>query len=243
MTSQPQNNALVVGATGGIGGAFVEQLSRRPGAGITYAWARHPENIAVKGQGIVPAAVDITDEESIAAAAEQLEPVDLAIVATGILHTDAGIGPEKSTRDLEAGHLAEAFAVNAIGPALLAKHIVPKLRRDSPVVFAVLSARVGSIADNRIGGWYGYRASKAALNQIIRTLAVEVAWSHPKAVCAALHPGTVDTGLSAPFQDKVPAAQLFSPDRAACQLLEVIDGLSRKDSGALIAWDGTPIPY
>ncbi len=161
------------------------------------------------------------------------------IVATGILQGD-GIAPEKSSRELSADGLARYFAVNTIGPALVAKHFLPLLSR-GPAVFAALSARVGSIGDNRLGGWYGYRASKAALNMIVRTLAIELARTRPEAVCIALHPGTVDTGLSQPFQRGVPPGQLFTPQRSAEALLDVLAGLTPADSGGCFAWDGQRI--
>lgn len=182
--------------------------------------------------------VDITDEASIAAAAPRIGPVDKVIVATGLLH-DGAQPPEKSYRALDPAALARSFAVNAIGPALVAKHVLPLLPRDRRAVFAALSARVGSISDNRLGGWYAYRASKAALNQLIRTLAVELRRTHPLAICVGLHPGTVDTRLSAPFQRGVP--DLFTPERSAAALLGVLDGLTPEQSGRLWAWDGREI--
>ena len=162
------------------------------------------------------------------------------IVATGMLH-DGGRGPERALRDLDPAALARLFAVNTIGPALVLKHFAPLLARDRPAVFALLSARVGSIADNRTGGWYGYRASKAALNMIVRSAAIELARSRPQSFCVGLHPGTVDTGLSRPFQARVPAARLFTPEIAARHLLEVIGRLAPGDTGRCFAWDGTEI--
>ena len=189
--------------------------------------------------------IDLQDEDTIAAAAMSLDhgaPLRLVIAATGLLH-DGATQPEKSMRALDAAQLAHGFAVNTIGPALLAKHFIPLLPRVGKSVFAVLSARVGSIADNRLGGWYGYRAQKAALNQIIRTLAVEVRRSRPEAIIVALHPGTVATDLSAPFRGTVSAEKLFTPDVSARHLLAVIDGLTPADSGGFFAWDGQPIPF
>ena len=186
--------------------------------------------------------LDIEDEASIAAAARRVGaggPVDLVIVATGLLSA-AGIAPEKSSRELSADTLARYFAVNTIGPALVAKHFLPLLAR-GPATFAALSARVGSIGDNRLGGWYGYRASKAALNMMVRTLAIELARTRHEAVCVALHPGTVDTGLSQPFQRGVPPRQLFTPQRSAEAMLGVLAGLTPADSGGCFAWDGQRI--
>jgi len=154
-----------------------------------------------------------------------------------------GRGPEKRLADLDPAALAQAFAVNAIGPALVLKHFAPQLPREGKAVLAVLTARVGSISDNRSGGWYGYRAAKAAANQLVRTAAIEIGARRPNAICVALHPGTVDTALSAPFQRNVPEGKLFTPDFAAERLLAVIDGLTTADSGGFFAWDGEAIPY
>jgi NAD(P)-dependent dehydrogenase (short-subunit alcohol dehydrogenase family) len=139
--------------------------------------------------------------------------------------------------------MARLFAVNTIGPALIAKHMLPKLPRDRPAVFAVLSARVGSIGDNRLGGWHGYRASKAALNMLIANLAIEMRRTHPLAVIVALHPGTVATSLSEPFQAGVAADKLFSPETSATHLLNVIDRLSPEDSGSFLAWNAERLPW
>lgn len=224
--------AVVVGASGGIGAAIASELAGR--GAVVHALSR-----GGPGAG----RIDIEDEDSIAAAAAALAdqgPLDLVFVATGILHAD-GVAPEKSLRQLSAQSLERYFAVNATGPALVAKHFLPLLGRDRPAVFAALSARVGSIGDNRLGGWYGYRASKAALNMIVKTLAIELKRTHPLAACIALHPGTVDTGLSAPFQRGVPPEKLFAPERAAAQLLQVIGSVGAAGSGAILAWDGSSI--
>jgi NAD(P)-dependent dehydrogenase (short-subunit alcohol dehydrogenase family) len=159
------------------------------------------------------------------------------------LHDGAGLQPEKSWRALTAPSLAESFAVNAIGPALLAKHFLPRLATGQKSVFAALSARVGSIEDNRLGGWYSYRATKAALHMLIRTLAIELARRNPTALCVAVHPGTVDTALSVPFQSRVPDGRLFKPRQAAEHLLHVIDGLDSSATGNAFAWDGQRLPF
>ena len=223
-------NALIIGASGGIGGALADALAAR-GVMVDRLSRRSDPPL------------DLTDEASIAAAATALAdhaPYALIIVATGLLHGPSG-GPEKSWRQLDAAQLAHSFAVNAIGPALVARHFLPLLDPKERAVIAFLSARVGSISDNRLGGWYGYRASKAALNQFVRTLAIELARSRPATICVALHPGTVDTALSAPFQRGVPVGQLFTPAISAAHLLHVIDGLSPQDSGALLDWAGETI--
>lgn len=214
--------AVVIGAGGGIGAALVEALAEE-------------ENDVV---ALARADLDLTDEASIASAAAKVAKADLVVVATGLLH-DAEHGPEKALRDLDPVWLARQYAVNAIGPALVAKHFLPILPRTGRSVFAALSARVGSISDNRLGGWYGYRASKAALNQLIRTLAVEDKRRNDRGIVVALHPGTVDTRLSKPFQQS--GRDLFQPARAAVQLLDVLDALKPADSGKLFAWDGAEI--
>ena len=223
--------AVVIGASGGIGAALVERL--------------RAADIEVVGLSRRAGSIDLNDEASIAAACAGLgdgPPLRLVMLATGLLH-DAMQQPEKSMRALDPAALARSFAINTIGPALVAKHAIPLLPRDGKSLFAVLSARVGSIGDNRIGGWHGYRASKAALNQMIRTLAIETARTRPETILAALHPGTVATDLSAPFRGQVEPERLFTPDEAAGYLLGVADGLHAADSGGFFAWDGSRIPF
>lgn len=225
--------AAVIGASGGIGAALAERL-RVSGCEVHALMrsAAHTEQF-----------IDLEDEASIAAAAQRLSvagPFDLVIVATGLLQ-GAGTMPEKRWSELNGDALARYFAVNATGPALVAKHFLPLLPRHGRAGFAALSARVGSIGDNALGGWYGYRASKAALNMLIKTLAIELARSRPDAFCAALHPGTVDTALSQPFQRGVSPERLFTPDLSAQHLLRVLDGLGPTDSGRCFAWDGSAV--
>ena len=228
-----KGGAVVIGASGGIGQALVAALRRsgRP-------------TIALSRSASGAEHIDITDEASIATVArhlaeQQLAP-NLVIVATGLLHHGEK-GPEKRLQDLDADWLARTYAVNAIGPALVAKHFLPLMPRQGRAIFAVISARVGSISDNRLGGWYGYRASKAALNMMIRNIAIEWTRRNDQAIAVALHPGTVDTALSQPFQGNVPARQLFAPDHSATCLLEVLAQLEPGDSGDIFAWDGQPI--
>lgn len=188
---------------------------------------------------------DLLNETSIVKAAEQVAAQaapDLVIVATGFLHSD-DMQPEKSLREIEIDKLLTNFKINTIGPTMVAKHFLPIMRRDGRSVFAVLSARVGSIGDNRLGGWLSYRSSKAALNMSIATLAIEHRRRCPDGIVVSLHPGTVDTSLSQPFSSGVPADKLFGVDLAARQLLQVIDGLDADDSGGFFAWDGSAIPY
>lgn len=231
--------AVVIGASGGIGTAVTQRLLADPGVTEVLALSRRPLAPADK---LRTGFLDLADESSIVDAAVMAGAVDLVFIASGLLHQDA-VQPEKSWRTLDPTAMARLFQVNAIGPALVAKHFLPRLPRHGRAVFAALSAKVGSIADNRLGGWYGYRASKAALNQIIRTTAIELARSRPDAICVALHPGTVDTPLSHPFQAAVAQERLFTPAVAAAHLLHVLAGLTPMDSGGLFAWDGQRLPY
>ncbi len=187
---------------------------------------------------------DLVDERSISAAADAMRdtPPDLVIVASGVLTLPDGTGPERSYKSLDPGIMAQLFAANTIGPALIGKHMLPLLPRDRRAVFAALSARVGSIGDNRIGGWHSYRASKAALNMLIRNFAIELARTHKQAIVAGLHPGTVDTALSEPFQANLKEGQLTPAEDAALNLLRVFDGLQPADSGKVFDWRGDAIP-
>jgi NAD(P)-dependent dehydrogenase (short-subunit alcohol dehydrogenase family) len=220
--------AVVIGASGGIGAALVERLTGQGGHAVVHALSR--------------ADLDLEDEASIAAAAARIAdgpPPTLIVIATGVLHD--GFEPERGYRALSADHLLRDYRINTVGPALVAKHLLPLFPRDRRAVFAALSARVGSINDNRLGGWHSYRASKAALNMILRNLAIELGRSHPLAVVAGLHPGTVATDLSAPFQKGLASGNLFTPAHAAERLLAVIDDLTPADSGGVFAWDGQRI--
>ena len=232
-------HALVAGANGAIGGALVDMLAACPEVESILACSRNPQ--ANANPKVTLRQVEMLDEASIMMALDGIERIDLTIVATGMLHAPGGPQPEKSWRALDRSTLMQSFAANAVGPALLAKHVLPLLPREGKAVFAALSARVGSISDNQLGGWYGYRASKAALNQLIRTASIELARSRPHAICVALHPGTVDSALSRPFQAGVAASKLFTPAMAAQQLLAVIDTLEPNHTGQLIAWDGSVI--
>lgn len=231
-------SAVVIGATGGIGRAMVERIVS--GGAFETVWAVSRSGADVAGaQGL---AADLEDEAGLAWAAEQIgqgAAPTLIVVATGVLHD--GFQPERSLRQLDADHMLRDYRINAIGPALAAKHLLPLMPRDRRAVFAALSARVGSIGDNRLGGWHAYRASKAALNMILRNLAIEMGRSHPQAVIAGLHPGTVDTGLSAPFQKGVAEGRLFTADHSAERLLAVLSGLTPGDSGGVFAWDGARV--
>lgn len=237
-------NIVIAGASGGIGEALVTALADDSRTGRITALSRRP--VDARQACVNAIAVDITDEVSVSVAAEESRshgPIDLVIVATGMLHKGPGLMPEKRLKDIDATTMTEVLRVNTIGPALLAKHLLPGLRRDAKAVFAAISARVGSIGDNHLGGWASYRASKAALNMLIRTFAIEQSRTHPDAVVATLHPGTVDTNLSRPFQRNVPEGKLFTTDFVAERLLSVLDGLTSTSTGGFFAWDGKRIEY
>ncbi|RKQ73706.1 SDR family NAD(P)-dependent oxidoreductase [Oceanibaculum indicum] len=225
--------AVVIGAGGGIGAAVLDNLRQRGSFAEVLGFGRSSEP-----------ALDLLDETSIERAAQHVAalPGELRLLfdASGFLHGH-GFQPEKSWRDLDPAHLAHNFAVNAIGPALLMKHFLPLLPRKGKAVFATLSAKVGSIGDNNLGGWYGYRASKAALNQLVHTAAIELKRSRPQAICVALHPGTVDTQLSAPFSKAGLAVR--PPEEAAADLLAVIDGLMPEQTGGFFDYRGDPLPW
>jgi NAD(P)-dependent dehydrogenase (short-subunit alcohol dehydrogenase family) len=236
MSGAGKGSAVVIGASGGIGGAFEAALIEEGAFDAVYGFARSRGGAQH---------LDLTDEASIAAAAATVAkgaPPTLVIVATGLLHA-GDHGPEKALRELDPAWLAKVYAVNAIGPALVAKHFLPIMPKAARTVFAALSARVGSIGDNQLGGWHGYRASKAALNMLVRNLAIEERRRNARAIVVALHPGTVDTALSRPFQGQVRPGRLFDPERAALQLLDVIEDLKAPDSGKLFDFEGKEIAF
>ncbi len=236
-------HALIVGGTGGVGSALAARLMTDTAVTRLTVWQRRAGNDGLATDGKrATFVVDLLDEATIAGCAEALGEVDVVIVATGVLHDDAaGVRPEKTWRAINADTMRRSFEINTIGPALIAKHVLPLLPRDRRAVFAVLSARVGSISDNRLGGWHSYRASKAALNQIIRCLAIELATKRPQAICVGLHPGTVDTALSKPFQSNVADDRLFTTDQSAAYLLGVLAALTPAQSGRLFDWAGQEI--
>ncbi len=232
----------VFGASGGIGAALVRQLAARDDVEVVFAGSRR--GAVPGGEKVRAFRFDALDDAGLAETVAGIgAPLDMVLVATGRLTRADGSGPEKALRQLSAAALAEQFADNAIVPAMIARAVAPMMPRDRRAVFAALSARVGSIGDNRLGGWHAYRASKAALNMLLRTIAIEWARTHPLAVVAALHPGTVDTALSAPFQRGVPGDRLFTPEASAAALLTVLEDLNPADSGGFFAWDGSPIPF
>ncbi len=224
-----ESSAVIIGARGGIGAAFADALEQDPN--YTQVIRLHRES---------PQPLDIMNEASIAAAADNLAdtypPIRLVIVATGLLHSKPK-GPEKSLRELDSDWMIENFRINAVGPALVAKHFLPIMVKQGPICFAALSARVGSISDNRLGGWHSYRASKSALNMLIRNIAIEWQRKNPQSVVVGLHPGTVETALSAPFKGN-PAHERFTPAQAAKDMLNVLQRLKPEQSGQIFAYDG-----
>ncbi len=255
LTSFPAGSqALVQGASRGIGLEFVRQLLAQPIVGRVFAGCRAPDRadelvaLAAGEPRLQVVPLDASDEASIAQAsatvARATDRLHLIVNCAGVLHGGAAaLAPEKRLADVRAESLAASFAVNAFGPLLVAKHFERLLAHRERAVFASLSARVGSIGDNRLGGWYAYRGAKAAQNMFTKTLAIEWARSRRNVACVALHPGTTDTGLSQPFQANVAPEKLFSPERTVRQLLEVIDRLTPADTGRFYAWDGSEIPW
>lgn len=225
----PGFGAVVIGASGGIGSALCQHLQREPHIGEVFPLSRSD------GQ------IDLLDETSIEKAAQQLQgkPIQLVICATGVLDVD-GHPPEKSLKQVDPDIMLRELSINAVGPALIAKHFLPLLDRKERTVVAFLSARVGSIGDNRLGGWISYRASKAALNQIVRTTSIEYARTHPDMVLTAIHPGTVRTNLSKPYAG---GHRTVSPDEAAASILTTLNALGPDASGSFIAYDGSAIPW
>ncbi|AXT35011.1 SDR family NAD(P)-dependent oxidoreductase [Phaeobacter sp. LSS9] len=239
--SAPQH-IVIIGATGGIGSALVDHYAAQSLASLTaVARSALPSRPRVDTHQ-----VDITDDAQLSKLANTLRSRDIApdlvLVATGILSDESGLTPEKSYRQQDPEAFRKVFEINTFAPANVAKHLLPIMPRKGRAVFAALSARVGSISDNGLGGWHAYRASKAALNMLIRNYAIETARSNDQMICVGLHPGTVRTPLSGPFSKNVPESALFEPSQSAAYLAQVIDGLSPDDSGRVFDWAGKEIP-
>jgi len=248
-TSSDTLTVAIIGATGGIGSAIIEHLAHEPTVKTLYCGSRAPFDTSVYenvNATVRSFSIDITNEVSVKKAAEFIadngDAVDVVIVATGLLHDDKGLRPEKSLQQLQADNFLKNMLVNALGPALVAKHFLPLINKNKRSFFGAFSARVGSISDNGLGGWHSYRASKAANNMLIKNIAIEYKRKCPYLIVAGLHPGTVDTELSTPFQKNVKPEKLFTPEFSAKQILSVIDKLSESDSGNCFAWDGRQIP-
>jgi NAD(P)-dependent dehydrogenase (short-subunit alcohol dehydrogenase family) len=242
MTETHDKRALVLGASGAIGDALVRFLIQDPSMSAVFAASRSGTSFTdPKAANLL---LDSEDEESLAKAAEicrQAGPLDLVINAIGLLHDGNALKPEKALRDVKGDNLARLFWVNSITPALMLKYFSPLMAKDRPAVFATLSARVGSIGDNKTGGWYGYRASKAALNQLIKTASIELAVRRPNLICVGLHPGTVRSAMSEPFLAHYTKNEIFTPEVAAKALLDVLATLTPTHSGRIFAWDGQEI--
>lgn len=221
--------AMVVGAAGGIGAAICDRLRADARIGDLVMLSRKDDGL------------DITDETSVANVASRLsgDPFHLIICATGVL-TIGGVGPEKSIRQIDPEIMLQQFRINAVGPALVAKHFLPLLDRKSRSIAAFLSARVGSIGDNRLGGWISYRSSKAGLNQIVRTAAIELGRTHPSSVVVAIHPGTVETRLSRPYSSGHPTVE---PSVAGFNILSTLNALPPERTGSFVAYDGSQIDW
>lgn len=242
---------LVVGASQGIGLEFVRQLLARNEIQQVFATYRTPDTAAglfalKENPRLTCLQADVTEEEDIASIAAAIQAhttsLELMVNCVGVLHKE-GVQPEKSLRQIETERLVEYFRVNSIPSVLLAKHLQPLLKKSDRSVFATISAKIGSIEDNRLGGWYGYRASKAALNMFLKNVAIEYSRKNPQTTVVALHPGTTDTRLSQPFQRNVPPEKLFSVDRTVGQLLKIIYQLTEQDNGSFFSWDGTRLPW
>lgn len=233
MNSMPHEDvAVVIGSSGGIGAALVTALRKSGQFSHTLGLSRTSSP-----------ALDLLDESSIAACAQwtgMMGTPRLIIVATGLLHGN-GVAPEKNSRQVDPAVMGTVFAVNVVGPAMVLKHFLPLMPRTGRAVFCVLSARVGSIGDNHLGGWFSYRASKAAVNQLVRTAAIEARRRNRETVCVALHPGTVDTALSAPFHKS--GLDLQTPSLSAARLLDVVGGLEPADSGGFFDQHGRSVPW
>ncbi len=253
ISSETATNALVVGATQGIGLAFVRQLLQERPIVHLFATYRSAQSatalfdlMSEYPNRLHCVAMDLTEEASIVSALDKINQVapqlHLVINCVGLLY-DSRQQPEKALRQLNADNLMRYFQVNSIGPALLAKHLMPLFKHPEPALFATISAKVGSIGDNRLGGWYGYRASKAALNMFLKTAAIEYSRRHPNTTIVLLHPGTTDTQLSQPFQRGVPPEKLFSTEQTVRQLIDVLSKVTPQDSGEFFSWDGSRLPW
>ncbi|MDZ8050190.1 MAG: SDR family NAD(P)-dependent oxidoreductase [Aulosira sp. ZfuVER01] len=248
-----QVNALIVGASQGIGLGFVKKLLLDERISKIYTTYRQPDSAlelinlgSEHPERLICLSLDITEESQIAEAIQQIHTqvtkLHLVVNCVGLLHDDT-LQPEKSLRQINPENLLRYFQINSIGAVLLAKHLLPLFKHGERSVLATISAKIGSISDNQLGGWYGYRASKAALNMFMRTAAIEYGRSSPKTLVVTLHPGTTDTRLSRPFQKNVPAEKLFSIERTVNQLLSVIEQLQEGDSGQFFSWDGSRLPW
>lgn len=253
LVTAENSNVLIIGASQGIGLGFVRTLLQQPKVSRLYATYREEQSatelIALSqeySERLSCLQVDVTQESQIIRAVKQInaevDRLHLVIYCVGVLH-EGNLTPEKSLRQIVPENLLYSFQVNSIGAVLFAKHLMPLFKHGDRHIFACISAKVGSIGDNRLGGWYGYRASKAALNMFLKTAAIEYSRRCPKTIVVALHPGTTDTRLSKPFQKNVPPEKLFPVEHTVNLLSKVIAGLEIKNSGQFFSWDGSQLPW
>jgi NAD(P)-dependent dehydrogenase (short-subunit alcohol dehydrogenase family) len=236
-------NIVVIGASGSLGSEFVSQLSENKKVKSIFAFSR--SQIEFSSRKVQSFFIDIEDEESIKSSAVKASKdtsIDIVIVAIGMLHCK-NISPEKSLRDLSKEKFNQLFNVNTIAPAIIAKYFLPKLNKNSRSIFVALSARVGSISDNYLGGWYSYRASKVALNMVLKNASIEIDRSNRNAIIVGLHPGTVDSKLSKPFQGTVKKEKLFTAKYSVEKLIEVIDSLTPSDSGNVLDFNRIKVDF
>ena len=235
------SNIVIFGANGGIGNAFVRHYLNQSYTAKVFAFSRN--GLSITHDKLVDTRVNVLDEAQLGEGISVLgdTKVDRVIIALGTLHTDNRM-PEKQLTDTDLANLQEVFNINTFAPVLILKYIKPYLNKGQPNVISILSARVGSISDNRLGGWYAYRASKAALNMLIKCTAIEFARSHQRTIIIGIHPGTVDTGLSKPFQGRLKPGQLFTPEHSVSQMADVIENVTSEQSGLCLAYDGSIIP-
>jgi NAD(P)-dependent dehydrogenase (short-subunit alcohol dehydrogenase family) len=241
--SDKKFSIAIIGAGGGIGSEFVRQFSEDKYIEKIYAFTGSDQKFT--NDKVIINKIDIENEDSIKQASEiagKDTPLDLVIVAVGMLHQDK-LMPEKTIKNLSKENFQQIYNINTIAPAIIAKHFLPKLNKDSKSIFTALSARVGSISDNKLGGWYAYRASKSALNMILKNLSIEINRSNKNAVIIGLHPGTVDSKLSKPFQAAVKEDKLFTAEYSVGKLITVIKNSTHEDSGKIFDYEGAEIEY
>ncbi len=239
-TLEQPTNFLIAGASGGIGHALCESINQRYPNATLIRLARNPPKLTALDCKTIDIQFDLADADSLAKAIDKIPTeinIDWAFIATGWLH-DENTQPEKTYRSLSAEQLAQAFKLNTIGPSLLIKYLLERNDKNHPLKIGVLSARVGSISDNRLGGWHSYRASKAALNMLIKNYSIELSRMKRPVIIVGLQPGTTDTSLSAPFQQGVPEGHLQTPAFTANHLIDVVDNLQAGDSGYLFDFLG-----
>ena len=233
-------NVAIIGSSGAIGRAFLDAYIADKDISNIYSISR--TEVKSNDKRIIHINIDVTDEVSVKAAASKIEEnrLDRLIVATGVLHTKS-FGPEKSIKDIKIENFVKIFSVNTFGPALIGKHFLPLMTKDQKSIVAFLSARVGSISENKLGGWHAYRASKSALNQIIKNFSIEAKRTNSSGIIIGLQPGTVKSKLSEPFQKNVKKGKLFLPEDSVDSLIKVIENVMQNDSGKIFDWEGEEI--